>query len=94
LIWIAVILVFGVSFMLIKKWEGWFTRTQDFFLSAGLLLTALFMLEPVFVSIQQNLKPIPTIPISSIINQQNFLLMGGLLALALGGFVWQERSRS
>ncbi len=68
-------------------------NAQTYFLSAGTLLTILFMLEPVFVSVQQNLKPIPTIPISSIINQQNFLLLGVLLVLALGGFFWKEKSR-
>ena len=93
LLWLVAPLVFGISFLLIKRYEDWFMNAQTYFLSAGTLLTILFMLEPVFVSVQQNLKPIPTIPISSIINQQNFLLLGVLLVLALGGFFWKEKSR-
>mgnify|MGYP001799406592 CR=1 FL=1 len=93
LAWIAVPFIFGASFMCMKKWQSGFGNVQSYFLSAGTLLTILFMLEPIFISVQKNLKPIPTIPTSSIINQQNFLLLGALLVLALGGFFWKEKSR-
>ncbi|MEM9390995.1 MAG: hypothetical protein AAGA02_11005 [Bacteroidota bacterium] len=93
LLWLPALVVFGISFMLIRRHENWFTNAQTYFLRAGTLLTVLFTLEPVFISVQQNLKPIPTIPISSIINQHNFLLLGALLVLVLGGFFWKEKSR-
>ena len=93
LAWIAVPFIFGASFMCMKKWQSGFGNVQSYFLSAGTLLTILFMLEPIFISVQKNLKPIPTIPTSSIINQQNFLLLGALLLLVLGGFFWKEKSR-
>lgn len=94
LAWAAALLVSGVSFVLVKKWKDWFVDAQAYFQRAGTLLTVLFMLEPLFSGIQQNLKPIAAIPITSIVNQQNFLLLGALLALVLGGFFWKEKSRS
>ncbi|MGD1889380.1 MAG: hypothetical protein ACFB15_02065 [Cyclobacteriaceae bacterium] len=93
-VWVAVPLVFAALLGLINRWPDWFTNGQEYFLTAGALLTLLFAAEPVFVSVQQNLKPIATIPISSIINPQNFLLLGGLLVLVLGGFFWKEKSKS
>ncbi|MEM9675236.1 MAG: hypothetical protein AAF992_21775 [Bacteroidota bacterium] len=89
----AVPLVFVPLFLLMNKRSNWFANRQEYFLTAGALLTLLFMAEPVVVSVQQNLKPIATIPISSIINPQNFLLLGGLLILLLGGFFWKEKSK-
>lgn len=93
-VWIVAPFVFMTFIGMIRKWPSWFTRTQSYFLKAGTLLTLLFVVEPVFISIQQNLKPIATIPISSIINQQNFLLLGVLLLFVLAGFFWKEKSRS
>ncbi|MEM9830299.1 MAG: hypothetical protein AAF944_06655 [Bacteroidota bacterium] len=93
-VWGAVLLVFVPLFLVMNKWPNWFVNRQEYFLTAGALLTVLFVMEPVFVSVQQNLKPIATIPITSIINPQNFLLLGGLLILVLGGFFWKEKSKS
>ncbi|MEM8965855.1 MAG: hypothetical protein AAGE93_05525 [Bacteroidota bacterium] len=93
LVWGAVPLVFVPLFLVMNKWPNWFANGQEYFLTAGALLTVLFVAEPIFVSVQQNLKPIATIPISSIINPQNFLLLGGLLVLVLGGFFWKEKSK-
>ncbi|MEM6643731.1 MAG: hypothetical protein AAF616_12185 [Bacteroidota bacterium] len=93
-LWISTPIAFGVSFIVVKKWRRMFGIAKDYFLKAGLLITVLFMLEPVFVSVQQNLKPVPTIPTSSIINQQNFLLLGVLVLLVLGGYLRKEKSRS
>ena len=94
LVWFFIPVAFGMSFILVKKRKDLFGSARDYFLKAGLLITVLFMLEPVFASVQQNLKPVPTIPTSSIINQQNFLLLGVLVLLVLGGYVWKEKSRS
>ncbi|MEM9869373.1 MAG: hypothetical protein AAF765_16875, partial [Bacteroidota bacterium] len=68
--------------------------SQDYFLKVGTLLTLLFLLEPSVDSVQQNLKPIATIPISSIVNQQNALLLAVLIILVLGGFLWKENQSS
>ncbi|MEM6845508.1 MAG: hypothetical protein AAF632_25060 [Bacteroidota bacterium] len=93
-VWGSVPLVLMPLFLVMNKWPDWFAKRQEYFLTAGALLTVLFIAEPVFVSVQQNLKPIATIPITSIINPQNFLLLGGLLVLVLGGFFWKEKSKS
>ena len=90
LVWISTPVAFGVLFLVVKKWKDLFELAREYFLRAGMLITVLFMLEPVFVSVQQNLKPVPTIPTSSIINQQNFLLLGVLVLLVLGGYLWKE----
>ena len=66
---------------------------QEYFLKAGVLLTVLFMIDPVVLSIQKNMKPIATIPMSSVVNQQTILLLGVLMGLALGGFLWKEKVR-
>lgn len=94
LLWISTPMTFGVLFIVVKKWKDLFEGAREYFLRAGMLITLFFMVEPVFVSIQQNLKPVPTIPTSSIINQQNFLLLGILVLLVLGGYLWKEKSRS
>ena len=93
MVWVGVIPVVGLLFWLIKKWSVWFTKVREYFLKAGTIITLFFVLEPVLISIQQNLKPIATIPLSSIVNQQNFILLGVLVMLMLGGFVLKEKSR-
>ena len=93
MVWVGVIPVVGLLFWLIKKWSVWLTKVREYFLKAGTIITLFFVLEPVLISIQQNLKPIATIPISSIVNQQNFILLGVLVMLMLGGFVLKEKSR-
>ena len=89
---VGVIPVVGLLFWLIKKWSVWLTKVREYFLKAGTIITLFFVLEPVLISIQQNLKPMATIPISSIVNQQNFILLGVLVMLMLGGFVLKEKS--
>jgi len=93
LVWVAAPLFLGFSFVLAIKKKSWTANSKTYFLQAGTLLTVFFLLEPVFIGIQGNLKPVPTIPFTSIINQQNFLLLGLLLLLVLGGFFWKEKSR-
>lgn len=93
-VWLMAPLVFSIFFVTVKKWQDWFVQVQTYFLRASMLVTVLYLLEPVFMSIQKNLKPIPTIPVSSIINQQNFLLLAVLAVFVLGGFFWKEKSRS
>ncbi|WP_299530228.1 hypothetical protein [Ulvibacterium sp.] len=79
---------------MMNKWPKFLVDLKEYFLKAGALLTLLFMVEPVALSsIQQNLKPIATIPIAQIINRQNFWLLGALVVLMLGGFFWKEKSR-
>lgn len=92
LLWISTPVAFVVLFIVVNRWKGLLEAARAYFLRAGMLVTVLFMLEPMFVSVQQNLKPVPTIPISSIINQHNFLLLGILILLMLGGFFWKEKS--
>ena len=94
LIWFVAPFVFvGLMILLINNRLGFLGSFQEYFLKAGALLTLLFMIEPVALSGQQNLKPVATIPMSSIINQQNLILLGGLIVLMLVGFFWKEKSR-
>lgn len=92
-VWLATAFVLVVLIGLIKKWPAFLLGFQGYFLRVGTLLTLLFMAEPAILSVQQNLKPTATIPTSSIINQPNLLLLGGLLVLVLGGFFWKEKIR-
>ena len=71
-----------------------FSAFADYFLKAGVLLTVLLALEPISNAVLQNLKPVPTIPLDAINSWQNFLLLGTLVMLAFGGFVWKEKTRS
>lgn len=91
LIRIASAVLIVVLFGLIKKWPKWFKNNQIYFRKSGTLLTLFFLLEPVLQSIQQNMKPISTIPINHVLNLQSFLLVGALLLLILGGFLWKEK---
>ncbi len=93
LVWLAIPLVLAVTVGLLNSWTKYLANFQEYFLKAGTLITLLFMAEPVILSIQQNLKPVATIPLSSIINQENLLLLGGLLVLVIGGFIWKEKIR-
>ncbi|MEO1049567.1 MAG: hypothetical protein AAFX87_03040 [Bacteroidota bacterium] len=93
MVWLVVPFFLVANIGIINKWPDFLTNLQEYFLKAGALITLLFMLEPVAISVQQNLKPVATIPISSIINTQNFLLLGALLVLVLGGFLWKEKLR-
>jgi len=92
-LWLVTPLLFGATFLLVEKWRNRFSEALPFLLRAPMLLTVLLMLEPMFLGIQQNLKPVPTIPINSIINQQNFLLLGALVLLVVSGFFWKEKLR-
>lgn len=92
-VWLAAPFIFAALIGLLNQWPGFLLNLQEYFLKAGALLTLLFLAEPVALSVQQNLKPMATIPISSIINTQNFLLLGVLLVLMLGGFFWKEKLR-
>ena len=92
-VWLALPLLIGGSIALSGHYHNQIQTASAYFLRAGSLLTLLFLLEPLFLSIQQNLKPIPTIPIASIINQHSLLLLGLLAVLVLGGFIWKEKSR-
>ncbi|WP_462247887.1 hypothetical protein [Ekhidna sp.] len=89
-----VIFIYWLIVWIASKWKDSISNHQNFFLKSGTIITVFLALEPVFANILQNLKPVPTIPISSIINQQNFLLLGVFLMLLLGGFFWKEKSRS
>ncbi|MEM0941822.1 MAG: hypothetical protein AAGI25_18845 [Bacteroidota bacterium] len=93
IVWIVAPFILVALIGLMKKWPHWFATMQEYFLKTGALLTLLFMVEPVFLSVQRNLKPIATIPITSIVNRQNCLLLSVLLLLMLGGFFWKEKSR-
>ena len=93
LIWFVAPFVFVGLILLVNKGLGFLGNQQEYFLKAGALLTLLFMIEPVALSVQQNLKPVATIPMSSIINQQNLILLGVLIVLMLLGFFWKEKSR-
>ena len=92
-IWFVAPFVFVGLILLVNKGLGFLGNQQEYFLKAGALLTLLFMIEPVALSVQQNLKPVATIPMSSIINQQNLILLGVLIVLMLLGFFWKEKSR-
>ncbi|MEL7004434.1 MAG: hypothetical protein AAFN93_17110 [Bacteroidota bacterium] len=92
-IWLIAPFVLITIAGLINQWPAFLANLQEYFLKAGALLTMLFMIEPVALSVQQNMKPVATIPVSSIINQQNFLLLGVLVVLVLVGFFWKEKSR-
>ena len=85
------ILIFLIG--LLHEQFDFLRKFQDYALKAGMLLTLLFMAEPVALEIQKNLKPIATIPLASVINQQNILLLAVLMVLTLGGFLWKERIR-
>ena len=89
-IWIGCPLIIFTVFVWTDKWSPWFTGNQTYFWKSGNLLTLFFLLEPVLQSIQQNLKPISTIPIDNIINAQNLVLLGVLILLTIGGFLWKE----
>ncbi|MEM1340645.1 MAG: hypothetical protein AAGF96_23010 [Bacteroidota bacterium] len=92
--WLIIPFVFVALIGMTNKWLGFLVKLQEYFLKAGTLLTLLFMVEPIVLgSVQQNLKPVATIPLTEIINQQNFLLLGALIALMLAGFFWKEKSR-
>lgn len=91
-VWATTPLVFVAFWGLVNKWPSWFVNVQEYFLKAGSLLTLFFVVEPLLISVQQNLKPVATIPISSIINQQSFLLLSVLIMLMIGGFFWKEKS--
>ena len=93
-VWLAVPFVVIAIIGLIHKWPDFLVGLREYFLKAGALLTLLFLVEPVVLSsVQQNLKPVATIPTDEIINQQNFLLIGVLFVLMLAGFFWKEKSR-
>ena len=93
-VWLAIPFVVIAIIGLINKWPDFLVGLQEYFLKAGALLTLLFLVEPVVLSsVQQNLKPVATIPTDEIINQQNFLLIGVLFVLMLAGFFWKEKSR-
>ncbi len=92
-IWLIVPFVLLILITFIRIPSKFFLNLEEFSLKIGTLLTLFFLLEPVALSVQQNLKPIATIPLSSIINQQNFLLLAGLVILVLGGFLWKEKSK-
>lgn len=93
-VWMAGPFIFMLFFGLISIRFDFLKGSQDYFLKVGTLLTLLFLLEPSVDSVQQNLKPIATIPISSIVNQQNALLLAVLIILVLGGFLWKENQSS
>ncbi len=92
--WLTIPFVLLTLVMCLNKWPDFLHSFQEYFLKVGTLLTLLIIAEPVALSIQKNLKPIATIPLSSVINQHNILLLSILLGLMLGGFFWKERIRS
>lgn len=91
-IWLIVPFIFLILISFVRIPSKFFLNLEEFSLKVGTLLTLFFLLEPIALSVQQNLKPIATIPLSSIINQQNFFLLAGLIILVLGGFLWKEKS--
>lgn len=91
---IAVLLLVILLFLLISQCAPWFVSQQHFFLKVGTLLTLLFAAEPVYIQVLQNLKPIATIPVQAIVNPQNLSVIGVLLLLALGGFIWKEKFKT
>lgn len=93
-IWGIGLVLFIAIYWLISKQPERLDGISDYLLRAGVLLTLLFALEPVFFDIMKNLKPIPTIPVEEMINQNSLMLLGFLLLLVSGGFFWKEKSRS
>jgi|GEM_PF-4848159 len=66
------------------------SRHQDFFRKSGTLLTFFFLVEPTLISVQQNVKPVATIPIDTLAVPQSLTVLGVLLVLVLGGFLWKK----
>ncbi|MEL6557939.1 MAG: hypothetical protein AAFQ94_07135 [Bacteroidota bacterium] len=91
--WLVVPFILICLIGLLHKQFNFLLKFQDYALKAGVLLTLFFMVEPVVLEIQKNLKPIATIPLASVINQQNILLLAALMVLTLGGFLWKEKIR-
>ncbi|MEM9142775.1 MAG: hypothetical protein AAGA86_07285 [Bacteroidota bacterium] len=88
--WLILPFVVVTLLFLVNRWPSLIRNQHAYFCKAGTLLTLLLMAEPIALGVQQNLKPIATIPIDSIFNQRNFVLLGVLLLLVLGGFLWKE----
>ncbi|MEM8907841.1 MAG: hypothetical protein AAGD05_08350 [Bacteroidota bacterium] len=93
LLWGVVLLVFAIIAGLSNKWPKALIRRMAYFQKSAVVITLFFLMEPSIVSVQQNLKPVATVPITSIINEQNFLLLAVLAIFLLIGFFWNEKSR-
>jgi len=93
IIWLIVPVVFVLLFGVFNNLLSYIQSVQEYSLRAGILITFLLLTEPMIQKVMQNLKPVATIPLSSIINQYNILLLGGLTLLVLGSFFWQEKLR-
>ncbi|WP_162555969.1 hypothetical protein [Reichenbachiella versicolor] len=85
-------IILGVIIIVSIQWSSWLKSTAEYFSHVGWIITLFFVFEPTVISIQQNLKPIATIPFDSIFNQESLLLFSGLLVLIIGGYVWNEKT--
>ena len=90
-IFTLVIVLTSLPVFLSKKWCLLLALQKEYLIKVGTFLTVFFLLEPVLIDVQKNLKPIATIPIDFIVNEHNLFVLGGLSLLLLLGYVTNEK---